>query len=90
MITHHKTLIKKLSGSTSRKSDEREKKEKNKQTRVAIAKLFALNANAKNAKIKLFATTCLVMGTNELACWSSNKKKEKKKKTINKYWELPS
>ena len=37
-------LTKKLFGSPARKSDENEKKKK--KTRMAIAKLFALNANA--------------------------------------------
>ena len=44
--TYHKTFIKKLFGGTSRKSDE--KGIKKKKTRMAIAKLFALNANAVN------------------------------------------
>ena len=45
MITKLKTLAKKLLAVRSEKSDEKEKK-KNK-TRMAITKLFALNANAK-------------------------------------------
>ena len=54
LITYDKSLIKKLFGGTSRKSDKKEKKKKNnKQTRMAIAKLFALNANAKRIFAKL-------------------------------------
>ena len=46
LITYNKTLIKKLFGDTSRKSDKKEKK-KEKKTRMAIGKLFGLNANGK-------------------------------------------
>ena len=48
MITYDKTLIKKLFGGTFRKSDEKEKRKKTnkKNTRMAVSKLFALNANA--------------------------------------------
>ena len=47
LITYHKTLTKKFIGGPFRKVTRRKKRKKNKQTRMAIAKLFALNANAK-------------------------------------------
>ena len=50
MITYDKTLIKKLFGGTSRKSDEKGKKKK--KIRMGIAKLFPLNANANVKKKK--------------------------------------
>ena len=46
LITYYKTLIKKLFGGTSRKSDEKEKKKRKKKTRMPTAKLFAFHANA--------------------------------------------
>ena len=46
LITYHKTLIKKLFGGPSRKSTRRKKRKQQKnKTRMAIAKLFALDAN---------------------------------------------
>ena len=48
LITYHKTLTKKLFGGTSRKSDEKETKKK--KPRMAISKLFELNANAIKEK----------------------------------------
>ena len=57
MVTYHKTLIKKIFGGTSRKKEtKKKKKKKRKKPRMAIAKLFALNANAKNwnGKCKAF------------------------------------
>ena len=49
LINYDKTLIKKHFGDTPKKSDKKEKKKK--KTKMVIAKLFALNANAKRCEI---------------------------------------
>ena len=66
LITDNKTLTKKLLASPSKNVTRRKKRKK--RTKMAIAKLFALNANAKRktrmAIAKLFALHANAKGSN--------------------------